>query len=340
MNPASGDRHARDEQREHLELARLLPPPPHQDMAPDRLRTSKEFLLNEIDRHHRPAAPAARRWGRLALATAAATAAAVAVVVGTQGGGAPGEKAPPATTASVQLLNRVAQVAYARSQAQPRDSQYTYVRTVGHSTSLSERSDGSMQRDTITQNREDWTPVDGDRPGLQRSSGGDREIPALHGGTLNSPTYKLLASLPTDPQALLKQIYADADLNHGAGSGSTTGPDQEAFTTIGDLLRSSVAPPQVSAALYRAAGHIPGVVTVDDAVDAAGRHGVAVARVHGGERSEWIFDRRSLRLLGERTVLLEDSSWGRAGDEVTSIAVVGRGIVDAAGQTPDARSNP
>ncbi|MFF0392226.1 CU044_5270 family protein [Kitasatospora sp. NPDC004615] len=335
----SGDRHAPDEHSERRDLMRLLPPPTHLDMGLDRHRASKEFLLNEIDRHHRPSTPAPGRRRRLALVTAAAAVAGVAVVIATQGGNAPAEKAPPATAASVQLLDQVAQVAFSRPQTQVRDDQYSYVKTVGHSVSLSEGSGGTMQRDIITENMEQWIAVDGLRPGLQRGTGGDKQIPAPHGGALNSPTYKLLAGLPTAPEALLKQIYADADLNHGSGSASTTGPDQEAFVTIGDLLRSSAAPPQVSAALYRAAGHIPGVMTVDDAVDAAGRHGVAVARVHGGERNEWIFDKQSLRLLGERTILLKDGPWGKAGDEVTSIAIVARGVADDPGQTPTTESN-
>ncbi|WP_405014956.1 CU044_5270 family protein [Kitasatospora sp. NBC_01539] len=347
MNTARGPLEGRDEQGERRELARLLPPPPHPEMAAESL---KEFLLNEIDLHPRARTPATtlplvsadapapvrsvRRWPRLTVVTAVATAVAVAVVVSVHSGGGPAEQAPPATAASVRLLDRIARAAYVRPQTAVRDTQYSYVRTVGHSTSLSEAGGGTMRRATTTEDIEEWVAVDGGRPGLQRGAGGDRAIPAPGGGSLNSPTHKLLSALPTDPEALLRQIYADADLNHGTGSGSTTGPDQEAFTAIGDLLRSSVAPPGVSAALYRAAGRIPGVVTVADAVDATGRHGVAVARVHNGERSEWIFDRQTLRLLGERTVLLADGPWGAAGDEVTSVAVVARGITDAPGQTP------
>lgn len=48
----------------------------------------------------------------------------------------------------------------------------------------------------------------------------------------------------------------------------------------------------------------------------------------------WIFDKDSLRLLGERTVLLKDSAWGKAGTPVTSVAIIGRGVADQAGQTP------
>ncbi|MCP9974253.1 hypothetical protein [Streptomyces somaliensis] len=71
-----------------------------------------------------------------------------------------------------------------------------------------------------------------------------------------------------------------------------------------------------------------------DAVDAAGRRGVAVARVHAGERKEWVLDKSTARFLGERTVLLEDSAWGEKGTVVSSAALVASGIVDDAGQTP------
>jgi hypothetical protein len=74
------------------------------------------------------------------------------------------------------------------------------------------------------------------------------------------------------------------------------------------------------------------VDVVPDTVDAAGRHGVAVARAHDGERTEWIFDKSTAHLLGERTVLLEDNAWGRAGTVVTSVALISSGIVDEAGQ--------
>lgn len=56
---------------------------------------------------------------------------------------------------------------------------------------------------------------------------------------------------------------------------------QEAFITIGDLLRNTIAPPRVAAALYRAAALIPGVTLIPDATDAIGRPGVAVG--HRGQ---------------------------------------------------------
>lgn len=39
-------------------------------------------------------------------------------------------------------------------------------------------------------------------------------------------------------------------------------------------------------------------------------------------------------MLGERTVLVEDNAWGKAGTAVTSVALIDSGMVDEAGQTP------
>ncbi len=69
----------------------------------------------------------------------------------------------------------------------------------------------------------------------------------------------------------------------------------------GDLLRTMEARPGVSAALYRAAARIPGVVLVSEATDSVGR--AAVARVHNGERTEANF--RSSRGQGSRS-----TRWG------------------------------
>ncbi|MFD3659579.1 hypothetical protein ACFWVF_03095 [Streptomyces sp. NPDC058659] len=104
--------------------------------------------------------------------------------------------------------------------------------------------------------------------------------------------------------------------------------------TIGDLLREQLAPPKVSAALYKASARIPGVTVVGDTVDAAGRHGVAVARVHAGERTEWIFDKKTLDFLGERGVMVEDTAWGTSGQVTATTAVLSRGVTDKTGENP------
>ncbi|MFD9129305.1 hypothetical protein [Kitasatospora sp. NPDC059571] len=52
----------------------------------------------------------------------------------------------------------------------------------------------------------------------------------------------------------------------------------------------------------------------------------------------FLTDRQTLHLLGERTVLLKDGPWGRAGDEVASVAVLARAVVDTPGRVPTAAS--
>ncbi|MFJ7423957.1 CU044_5270 family protein [Streptomyces uncialis] len=329
------------EQQERVEIEEasgVLPAASIPELDPERVRVRRHHLLNEIGSPSgRRGVTAVLRPGR-PMAVAWATFTAAGVTAGALTFGLSGAESrpdvPSASAASVRLLERAALAADARPLPKAPLRGYTYVRTVGHSTALSENEDGGMDRERTSQNLEQWTSVDGSERTLERRGGEDTLIPESPGrGSLNAPTFEFLAGLPTDSRALLDLIHEDAERNHGSGSDSTTGPDQQAFVTIGDLLRGSAAPPDTVAALYRAAALIPGVFTVPEAVDAAGRPGVAVARNHDGERTEWIFDRSTLRLLGERTVLLEDNAWGEAGDTVTSIAVMKTGVVAKAGHT-------
>jgi hypothetical protein len=133
--------------------------------------------------------------------------------------------------------------------------------------------------------------------------------------------------LPTDPDKLLRAVHEQA---HRYGDDR----DAASFAFIGDLLRESLMSPELSAALYRVAAKIPGVELVRDAVDATGRHGVAVARVNAGERTEWIFDKATFEYLGERSYLVEDTDGGPAGMLTATTAVVKRAVVDRMGDKP------
>ncbi|MFD3721466.1 CU044_5270 family protein [Streptomyces sp. NPDC058674] len=345
---------ARTEPSERDEVLRRLPGLADANLPFRGHRPIKEHLMREAARAEQAdPRPSGRRpflslggvslggsslRGRSLGGVAAVVACAVAAVfaVGGNEPGEPAEAARPAP-AAVRLLDRVALAAAAAPAPPVRDGQFMYTKTVGHSTSLTEVTDvpgGRMEAAPTDESAERWLSVDGSAGMVVRTATGtDRHRP---GGppSLNGPTYRFLESLPTDPDRLLELIYQDARLNHGPGSGSTTGPDQQAFVAIGDLLRSIEAPPGLSAALYRVAARIPGVVLVPEAKDAAGRSGVAVARVHRGERTEWIFDKESLRLLGARTVVLEDGDWGAAGTAVTSVAIIARGVTDRPEQVP------
>ncbi|MFH7598067.1 CU044_5270 family protein [Streptomyces racemochromogenes] len=329
---------ARPDPIERAETLRCLPGLSDADLPFQGHHRIKEHLMRETanSTHPTPVRARFRRPMALFLAAGAATCAvALAVTLGVDGSDERPAAARP-EPAAVQLLDRVALAAQSAPAPSVRDGQFLYTKTKGHSTSLSETKGGGMSAARTDESAEHWVSVDGSAGTLTRTAQGDKTDPApgRDKATINGPTYRFLESLPTDPARLLEKIYADARLNHGPDSGSTTGPDQQAFVAIGDLLRAVEAPPGVSAALYRAAARIPGVVMVPEATDAAGRTGVAVARVHNGERTEWIFDKDSLRLLGERTVTLKDSPWGTAGTPVTSVAIIGRGVTDKAGQAP------
>jgi len=138
-----------------------------------------------------------------------------------------------------------------------------------------------------------------------------------HGQLQANPTYPLLRSLPADPQALL------ATLRKVRFPGVPA--DEAAFFTIGNI-QESVVPPDVSAALYRAAALLPEVTAGPSAHDPIGRPGVEVSFILGGAEEQWIFDPSTLRLLGEA---------GFSNGVLTSeSAILKRAIVDRAGELP------
>lgn len=329
-------------------LLRLLPHLAERDLPPGRREQLRHHLVSEI-RLARPARspapgspPAAsphRRRPRTRALLAAAGAVAVSLAAITIAIASPASHpgAPAASrahTGAVRLLAKVADAAARQPAPHVRNSQYMYLKTAEASLPPSETPStiwgrippgAHLLKPVI---RQTWVPVSNlCHPGLTRDPG----VSTRPGwkcpdrGSLNNPTYRLLQSLPNDPHALLALINR-VERGHG------NGPAQEAFTTIGDLLRSTIAPPRVSAALYRAAALIPGVTLVPGATDAIGRHGVAVALTgpggKGGVRDELIFSKATLQLIGERTVV------ARTGQSTSASAIIARGFADRLGQVP------
>jgi hypothetical protein len=308
------------------ELARLLPAAAERELPEGRQPTLKEYLMSELRLADSPPAgrPATRSRRRPAIAIGVAVAAGVAVAIaltvlpGTTSGASP---------AAARLLAEIATAAAAQPSPHVRAGQFWYIDSW---VSYQDCNGGSGNNCTMEKphERQTWQSVSNQCvTGLLREDGQDTPLTFssnyLHcpyRGSVNDPTYWLLRSLPTDPHALLSLIERDMQ-------GQLPRPE-EAFTTIGDLLRESVAPPQVSAALYRAAALIPGVSVVADAADAVGRHGVAVAFTYQGTRTEWIFSKQTLHYLGERDVdVANGSTTGEA-------AVLQRAFVDHVGQLP------
>ncbi|MGW7441504.1 CU044_5270 family protein [Streptomyces sp. NPDC054849] len=279
-----------------------------------------------------------------------------AVIAGTvlndTGAGGAGLATGPALTTQLgspsaggvpQLLDRLALVAAQGARSGVKPGQYIYIESQSSNTFVQTVGDKSSLASFALHRRQIWRSADGARgwlidPAVNDSPKGETlSLPDENGNrfeaSLNGPSYDYLAALPTDPDALLAKIYKET-----AGHGTT--PDQQAFTTIGDLLAESYPPAALYPALFQAAAKIPGVVVVDDAKDAIGRPGVAVARLEetSGVREEWIFDKTTHVFLGVRTVqvkqVTEEGVVIEPGVVRFTSAVTRRAIVDGMKQTP------
>ncbi|WP_369212239.1 CU044_5270 family protein [Streptomyces flavofungini] len=169
----------------------------------------------------------------------------------------------------------------------------------------------------------------------RHGGGAPRARPGGVRGRGSRPTYRWLAALPTDPDALLEYLY-DKMPEHERSE-----PDQAVFDEIGSLV-GGVMPPRTAAALYRAAARIPGVEKTDRVKDAIGRRGLGIVRndTTYGQRTEWVFDPDTLAYIGSRTYLTRDGEYGKRGTLLSSTALVGHAVVDRAGQVPGPGGRP
>ena len=224
--------------------------------------------------------------------------------------------APPATAA--QLLAKIATAAARQPAPVVRDSDFTYIRSEvaytvdsisnGHETS-------SMEK---LHERQIWLPVANVcATGLLIEQGERTPIspfPVVNGkvdrhpptgkprpnftcpseGHLGDTTYRLLQSIPTQPDALLAYLKAGKKWTN-----------DDPPTEIGDMIRETIMPPALAAALYRLAATLPGATLVPHATNAAGRAGIGIMWTSKTAKqvykNEWIFDKTTLQFIGERT---------------------------------------
>ncbi|MFE2975458.1 CU044_5270 family protein [Streptomyces sp. NPDC059258] len=337
---------------ERAELARLLPPAPGTDLPPGRHEHHRERLMKLIDddtarargrtgadaqdrareRADRPGRSRLLRPSFLAPATALAVAGALVVGYAAQNG------TPESTgdTRSVsQVLLRISDAA-GKSDAVPiRDDQYLYTRGTGRDVDL---TSGKAVIGPLEES-ESWysqKPGPQKKLGLIRQGGHTLPINAELGdseGTrpgLHRPTYRWLATLPTDPRQLLD--YVDEITPKFEGEDR----DQALFESIGGLVGDALLPPDTAAGLFEAVALIPGVTRTPDAVDALGRKGVGIARddERSGVRTEWVFDPEDLSYLGWSSHLTRDTEYGKKGDFMGDSAVIETAVVDKAGVPP------
>jgi hypothetical protein len=294
-----------------------------------------------------------RRTGTVLVAGAVLTAAAVAIATATAVGThtspparhttQPAQPAAPATAA--QLLARIATAAARQPAPVVRDSDFTYIRSMvayevdsisnGHETT-------SMEK---LHERQIWLPVANVcATGLLIEQGERTPIspfPVVNGkvdrhppkgtpmpnfscpseGHLGDTTYRLLQSIPTQPDALLAYLTAGKKWTN-----------DDPPTEIGDMIRETIMPPALAAALYRLAATLPGATLVPHATNVAGRAGIGIMWTSKTARqvykNEWIFDKTTLRFIGEKTY---DPGTGRLTGES---AIIQQAFTAKAGQLP------
>jgi hypothetical protein len=318
---------------EPADLARLLPPPAVPDLSADRHRQLKDTFMETITltpADERAPRPARRRpWTLVAAGAAVAAVAIGAVALGRPAvDDTPVETAAPTMVAVESgsaagvgpLMDRAARAAARRPDIPIDPGKYVYLRSKVAWTNFGNPDEGDKPQLDKVHDREVWLPQSAGREGLSRERGDALRLPGAFNGRY--------AGLPGDPEALLQRIYISS-----GGAGLT--PEDAAFSYISEALSEAILPSDLTASLYRAAAKIPGVVVVENSVDAAGRPGIAVGRTNPlGERREWVFDRQTYEYLGERIYLVRDTAVGKAGMLTGTTALLQRGVVDKAGDLP------
>jgi hypothetical protein len=167
-------------------------------------------------------------------------------------------------------------------------------------------------------------------------AGRPRELPGYNGSlppnAFNEPYQKLLR-LPTNVRSLYQLLYREAGQRSSAAW-----KRHEMFTEIGDLLREDPIPAKVRAALYLVAARIPGIKLLGLTHDGIGRPALAVALNDTlyGMRSELLFDPKTSRLLGERSVVVTPprTYHVKPGTVHEGATYITSGIVQRIGQLP------
>ncbi|WP_405668867.1 CU044_5270 family protein [Streptomyces sp. NBC_00055] len=327
------------------------------DLSPSRHLHYKDILMQQIDHDHSPSgetspAPSRRRLPRLALvlpATSLVLAGALVVTFsGSDHSSAPAAgstaSAPVQVNSATVTLGRIAEAAMKTDATPVKENQFVYVQ------SLARQNKGTLGGPVVlgaAHKEEIWgaqKPGPVTITGWLRSSGKDAVMPGQLGPMTTAgpvrpglwyPTYAWLASLPTDPDALLKLLYTQTTVEKGDSK------DEAVFGWIRDLLASAIMPPATASALYKAVAEIPGITRLPDAVDAAGRHGIGITHkdARSATRSVLIFNKDTLAYLGSQEYFVNYGAKAKAGGTTSDMlyginAVMERGVVDRQGEVP------
>jgi hypothetical protein len=255
----------------------------------------------------------------VAIGALAAAIAAGVTVVQTSGGTdkagrprsvLPGIPAGPVANAE-QALDRAATAADARTFTPPRPNQWIY--TELRIRTSAKPAGGVTGGPYKTYIQRHWERGDGKKSAeivdgrLKVFNGFSRSIPPSD--------YPSLAALPTNPDALLRWVYAQ-----NGGKPGSQGQYKMAFETLGVILRENLLPPRTEAAIFRAMKKLPGVTLVDNAADAAGRPAIALGQItEGWLHEEVLLDPKTYAYLGERAISIKGHTSRGVGNNPTAM---------------------
>jgi hypothetical protein len=166
----------------------------------------------------------------------------------------------------------------------------------------------------------------GDFPGDNGQLGGDPDAARPcheRAGDWYAPTPRFLASLPTDPERLYRQL-------------------RDAAGEPGEVLRMAAAAlaadasPAVRSTVYRALMRMPGLDVTEGTANLDGQRGVALGVDDAATRQEIIIDPADGRFIGERFSLTRPGTgiWaGLPAGTVADYSSVHSAVVDSAGAT-------
>ncbi|GAA4635983.1 hypothetical protein GCM10023196_083840 [Actinoallomurus vinaceus] len=244
---------------------------------------------------HSPAASAARSRPALfrrpaLLAGGLAVTAAAAAVAATAGGSGPDghvttRPSPLRLTAATEVLNKAAQTVEKQPEPVLKPHQWIYYKFSQYGRGAGVKTDESWERLDGMQDAD----VMGSKVVVHRK---DKAAEPKEDTPLGA--YQLLASLPTDPHAMLATLYDKVGSKPGSPGSSR---DERAFENIQQLLWNSEAgaPPRIQAALYRALAQLPGVKVQANVEYAPGRTAIGVS---DRPDSALLLDPKTYRMIG------------------------------------------
>jgi hypothetical protein len=287
----------------------------------------------------------ATRRGSWPWATAAGLAAAAVIVVAIVAV----RPAPPGAAVGAARATSVLQLAARQARGStplaPRGDQFLFIESVNALRQGQVGADGNPPLHTWGSRR--WVSVDRSQDVRERqrpnafsgpwtkpvsigqnlpTTTADRGLPTCTAPKWCTAEPAYLPDLPADVAGMRAFIHRRANTPDSVGA---------AFYQIRVLLERTAMPPAQLAALYEAAATLPGLTVVPDAIDAAGRHGVAVAHASRPDyQDELIFDRIGHQFLGSAQVTTTAHGKVPAGTVIMATARLRTAVVDKPDELP------